>query len=98
LTGRPNAKRPAAEDRSRAFKARALCPTEDYLFTAVSDSAFGQIVGRHFKIDAVADQNADPVSSHPARDLRHHDVIAAVDLDFETGVALFVDDHSGYFD
>jgi len=62
---------------------------------AISDSALCQIVRRHFDVHAVADQDTDAVAAHSARNLRQYDMVAAVDLNFEISVALFIDDRPG---
>ena len=64
---------------------------------AIRDSAFRQIIRRHFNVNAVADQYADTVSTHSARNLRHHDMLTAVDLDLKTSVALFINNQTAYF-
>ena len=62
---------------------------------AIGDSAFRQIIRRHFNVHAVADQDADAVAAHSARNLRHHDMLAAVDLDLKAGISLFIDNRPG---
>ena len=49
---------------------------------AVHDPAFGQIVRRHFEIDAVTRQNLDTVAAEPAGDVRE-DLVAVFQLDRE---------------
>jgi hypothetical protein len=60
------------------------------LFVPVSDPAFGQIVGGHFNLHAVAGENADEIFAHLAADLRQHDVLAVIQTDTEEGVGQFI--------
>ena len=61
------------------------------LFESVSDSASRQIIGRHLDADAVAHENAYAMLAHLAGDGRQHDMFAAVQLDLEECVGLFID-------
>jgi hypothetical protein len=62
-----------------------------WLFEPVGDSSARQIVGRHFDTDAVAYQNAYAMFAHLAGNRREDDVRAVVQLHFEKGVGLLVD-------
>jgi len=62
------------------------------LLIAVRDATAGQVVGRHFDTHAITNQNPDAILSHLAGNGGEHYVFAIVELDFEKGVGLFVDD------
>jgi len=49
---------------------------------AVHDAAFGEVVGRHLEIDAVAGENLDPVAPEAAGDVGQ-DRLAVLQLDRE---------------
>ena len=67
-------------------------PFFESLFEPVGDAAAGEIVRRHFHADAIANKNADTVLSHLAGHCRQHNVVGVIQLNFEEGVGLFVDD------
>jgi hypothetical protein len=62
------------------------------LFVPISDPAFGQIVGGHFNLDAVAGEDTDKIFAHLAADLCQHDVVAVIQTDAKEGIGQFVYD------
>ncbi len=61
------------------------------LFESVGDSSTRQIIWRHFDADAIAYENTYAVFSHLAGNRREDNVRAVIQLHFEKGVGLFVD-------
>jgi hypothetical protein len=62
------------------------------LLIPVRDSAASQIIGRHFNANAIADQDANAILTHLARDGRQHHVLGVIELNLEECVGLLVDD------
>jgi hypothetical protein len=64
------------------------------LFVSVGNSSARQVVGRHLNAHAITHQNPDPILSHLAGDSGQNHVLTVIELDFEKGVGLFIDDNA----
>ena len=64
---------------------------------AKSDSALGQIVGRHFQRDLVASQHAYSIPPQPAREMSQDDAFV-FELHAEQTAGEFLQHGTGYFD
>lgn len=62
------------------------------LFESVRNPAAGQIVWRHLYAHAIADQDANPMLAHLARDRSEHHVIAVIKSHFEKCIGLLIYD------
>src|SRR5436305_8336436 len=64
------------------------------LFVPVGDAPFGQVVGREFDAHAVARQDTYEVLTHLAGNLSHHDMLRAIQTNFEEGVGQLIYHHT----
>jgi hypothetical protein len=64
------------------------------LSITVGYPATSEVVGRHLDTNAIADQNADAMLAHLARNAGEHYMLAVVETDFKECVGLFVDNRA----
>jgi hypothetical protein len=67
------------------------------LLVAVSDTAFGEVVGRQFQRDAVASEYTDAILSKLAGQVGEHHAFL-VQLNAKFSIRQFFDHNAGYFD
>jgi hypothetical protein len=89
-------KKPSAVSLSKPFArfAESCPPIAESSFIPISDPTFGQVVGGHFDLHAVAGKNAYEIFAHLAADLRQHDMFAVIQTNAEESVGQFVYDHA----
>ncbi len=83
--------------RSKPAKSAPFRRSGAELLEAESDAAFGEVVRRHFDLDAVPVEDADIVFAHFAGNVGRNDV-AVVQFDAESGVGKGFDNLALHFD
>src|SRR5687768_11775830 len=64
------------------------------LLVSISYASARQVVGRHLNADPIADQDANAMLAHLARNRRQYHVRAVVELNLKKSVGLLVDYHA----